>query len=105
MHTGCQPVPISKENGMEQERFLVTGGLGCIGAWVVRNLVQEGARVTVFDLAGDPHRLKLLLPPEDLQQVNFLSGDVRDLDAVTPRRSGKPGNPHHSPGGAAGAFL
>ena len=32
------------------ERFLVTGALGCIGAWTVRALVREGAQVTAFDL-------------------------------------------------------
>jgi nucleoside-diphosphate-sugar epimerase len=25
------------------DHFLVTGAMGCIGAWVVRNLVREGA--------------------------------------------------------------
>ena len=36
---------------MADERFLVTGALGCIGAWAVRNLVREGVPVAVFDLA------------------------------------------------------
>jgi UDP-glucuronate 4-epimerase len=61
------------------ERFLVTGALGCIGAWVVRNLVQEGATPVVFDLASDPRRLKLIMTPEELAQVTFINGDITDL--------------------------
>jgi nucleoside-diphosphate-sugar epimerase len=51
------------------ERFLVTGALGCIGGWAVRNLVLEGTPVVVFDLATEPKRLKLLLEPDELARV------------------------------------
>jgi nucleoside-diphosphate-sugar epimerase len=30
------------------ERVLVTGGTGCIGSWIVRNLVQENVPVVVL---------------------------------------------------------
>jgi len=64
------------------DRFLVTGALGCIGAWVVRLLVKEGSPVCVFDLAGNPHRLKLVMSEEELAQVKFVSGDIADLVAL-----------------------
>lgn len=64
------------------ERFLVTGALGCIGAWVVRNLVREGADPVVFDLASDPRRLKLIMTPDELARVAFVGGDVTDLAAL-----------------------
>ena len=64
------------------ERFLVTGALGCIGSWAVRNLVQEGVPVVVFDLATEPRRLRLLLEPEELARVTFLQGDIGDLAAL-----------------------
>ncbi len=64
------------------ERFLVTGALGCIGAWVVRNLVREGLAPVVFDLGGDPHRLRLILAPDDLARVTFVQGDIADLAAL-----------------------
>ena len=64
------------------EHFLVTGGLGCLGAWVVRNLVQEGTPVTVFDLSENPHRLRLILEPEELARVNFIRSDITELAAV-----------------------
>ena len=66
---------------MADERFLVTGALGCIGAWTVHNLVHEGVPVTVFDLATKPRRLQLLLSDDELAQVNFVAGDIADLSA------------------------
>ena len=39
--------------GRSAERFLVTGALGCIGAWTVRPLVREGVPVVAFDLGTD----------------------------------------------------
>lgn len=64
------------------EHFLVTGALGCIGAWVVRNLVRTNTAATVFDLATDPRRLRLLLEPDELKRVNFVAGDITDLAAL-----------------------
>ena len=58
--------------------FLVTGGAGFIGSNVVRALVERGDRVRVFDsfLTG---RLGNLA---DLPDVEVVSGDVRDQDAL-----------------------
>ena len=67
---------------MPQQSFFVTGALGCIGAWVVRNLVRENIDVTVFDLGTDPHRLRLILTPDELARVHFVAGDVTDLNLV-----------------------
>jgi UDP-glucuronate 4-epimerase len=64
------------------EHFLVTGALGCIGAWVVRNLVRAGVPVTVFDLASDPHRLRLILTADEIARVRFITGDITDLAAL-----------------------
>jgi nucleoside-diphosphate-sugar epimerase len=68
--------------GMSEERFFVTGALGCIGAWVVRNLVREGISVTVFDLASNPHRMKLIMSEDELKRVNFVIGDITDFAAI-----------------------
>lgn len=67
---------------MHNDRFLITGALGCIGAWTVRNLVREGTPVAVFDLASDPRRLKLIMTAEELAQVTFIPGDITDLAAL-----------------------
>jgi nucleoside-diphosphate-sugar epimerase len=64
------------------DHFLVTGAMGCIGAWVVRRLVREDTPVAVFDLSTDPRRLRLILAPEELARVQFVAGDVTDLAAL-----------------------
>jgi nucleoside-diphosphate-sugar epimerase len=72
------PAPTSRSN----ERFLVTGALGCIGAWTVRRLVREGVSVVGFDLGTDPRRLRLVLSEEELRGVTLVAGDITDLAAV-----------------------
>jgi nucleoside-diphosphate-sugar epimerase len=64
------------------ERFLVTGALGCIGAWTVRTLVREAVPVVVFDRASDPRRLRQLLTEEELASVTFMAGDITDGAAL-----------------------
>lgn len=65
-----------------EERFLVTGALGCIGAWTVRTLVRDGAAVTGFDLGSDPRRLRMIMSPDELARVNLVTGDIADLAAL-----------------------
>ena len=67
---------------MTENRFLVTGALGCIGAWVVNELHAAGQRVYTFDLSSDRRRLALLLDPDALAAVPHISGDIADLGAV-----------------------
>jgi nucleoside-diphosphate-sugar epimerase len=63
------------------DRFLVTGALGCIGAWTVRALVREGADVTAFDVGRDARRLRQIVSEDEFGQVHFEAGDITDLDA------------------------
>src|SRR6266511_1940882 len=65
-----------------RERWLVTGALGCIGAWTVATLVREGADVVAFDLGTDDRRLRLIAAPEEVGRVTFVRGDLTDLAAV-----------------------
>jgi nucleoside-diphosphate-sugar epimerase len=60
------------------DRFLVTGALGCIGAWTVRELVREGTPAVAFDLAADPRRLRLIMTPDELDAVTFTTGDITE---------------------------
>jgi nucleoside-diphosphate-sugar epimerase len=64
------------------ERWLVTGVLGCIGAWTVRRLLRDGAEVTGFDLGDSRHRLELVLEPGELDRLDVVPGDVTDLAAL-----------------------
>jgi nucleoside-diphosphate-sugar epimerase len=61
---------------------LVTGAGGCIGAWVVRDLLDRGREVVAFDLPGDRHRLRLLLSDDELSSLRFVDGDITDLAAL-----------------------
>ena len=60
-------------------RVLLTGGYGCIGSWITRNLLQRGDQVWIYDLKEDPKRLRLILPEDQVKQVRFVQGDVTDL--------------------------
>jgi nucleoside-diphosphate-sugar epimerase len=66
---------------MATERYLVTGALGCIGAWTVKRLIGEGQAVWTYDLGGSKHRLELIMDTEALAQVQFISGDITDTAA------------------------
>ncbi|MEM5428518.1 NAD(P)-dependent oxidoreductase [Cupriavidus oxalaticus] len=66
----------------DSERFLVTGALGCIGAWTVRKLVQEGVPVIAFDAGSDVQRLRLLMDDTQLSRVEMVRGDITDLSLL-----------------------
>jgi UDP-glucuronate 4-epimerase len=62
--------------------ILVTGGTGCLGAWVVRRLLDAGDRPVVFSRGDDLHRLRLLLSEDELQALELTRGDVSDASSV-----------------------
>jgi UDP-glucuronate 4-epimerase len=64
---------------LSSERFLVTGALGCIGAWTTRVLLDEGAEVVAFDLGTSDHRLRLVLPDGQLERLVRVQGDITEL--------------------------
>jgi UDP-glucuronate 4-epimerase len=73
---------MSAASAANGERFLVTGALGCIGAWTVRELVREGVPVIAFDVGSDPRRLALIMTPDELAKVTFVAGDITDLGSL-----------------------
>jgi nucleoside-diphosphate-sugar epimerase len=58
------------------ERFLVTGSEGCIGSWVVRNLLESGLPVIACDIAPKSLRLERILTPELLDRLVYLTADL-----------------------------
>ncbi len=75
---------------MADEKFLVTGGTGCIGSWVVRGLVRQGAPVTVITTGRRRDRLALVLTEAELAHVEVVEADVNDLEMIeaAARRTG-----------------
>jgi len=67
---------------VSDERFLVTGALGCIGAWVATLLVREGTSVVAYDLGEDDDRLRLIASPEEIAAVTFVRGDITSLEQL-----------------------
>jgi len=65
-----------------ETRVFMTGGYGCIGSWVAKQLVDAGREVWIYDLKEDTHRLDLILEPEPRSLVHYVAGDVADPDAV-----------------------
>jgi nucleoside-diphosphate-sugar epimerase len=63
-------------------RVLLTGGYGCIGSWILKHLLQRGEGVWVYDLREDTRRLRQLVSDDLVSKVDFVQGDVTDLDAV-----------------------
>jgi nucleoside-diphosphate-sugar epimerase len=67
---------------MSDERWLITGALGCIGAWCSRQLVREGHAVVGFDLSDDRHRAALIMDDDELSAIDYVRGDITDMDAI-----------------------
>ncbi len=64
------------------ERTLVTGALGCLGAWTIKALLDEGDEPVGYDLGGDDARLRLVLGEDELARVTVVRGDVTDADSL-----------------------
>ncbi len=64
------------------DTYLVTGGMGCIGAWALTHLRRSGKRAVNFDLSDDRHRINWLMSAEEQADISFVQGDLRDSEAV-----------------------
>ncbi|TML71232.1 MAG: NAD(P)-dependent oxidoreductase [Actinobacteria bacterium] len=64
------------------ERWLVTGALGCIGAWTITTLIGDGDEVVGFDLGEDTRRLELVMTPDAFRRVMLERADITDLAVV-----------------------
>ncbi len=62
--------------------YLVTGGMGCLGAWTLYHLHRQGKRAVCFDLSEDRQRLDLLLSRDKQAAITFVRGDLTDTQQV-----------------------
>jgi len=67
---------------VSDERFLVTGAFGCIGTWIVRELVRDGVAVTALDLGAEPARWPLAMSDDEIARVRRRQGDITDLEQM-----------------------
>jgi nucleoside-diphosphate-sugar epimerase len=63
-------------------RVLMTGGYGCIGSWIAKQLCEAGEELWIYDLKEDTHRLDLVLDQTHKAAVHFIPGDVSDVEAL-----------------------
>jgi UDP-glucuronate 4-epimerase len=66
----------------EAARTLVTGALGCVGAWTLKALLEDGEDPICYDLGDDDSRLRLVLSEDERARVTLVPGDVTDRDAL-----------------------
>ncbi len=64
------------------DTYLVTGGMGCIGAWALYHLRRAGKKAVNFDQSTDRHRLDWLMSAEEQRDITFVQGDLRDTEAL-----------------------
>jgi nucleoside-diphosphate-sugar epimerase len=67
---------------MPHERTLVTGALGCLGAWTIKALLDLGEEPVGYDLGSDDSRLRLVLAEDERARVTLVEGDVTDGEAL-----------------------
>ena len=65
---------------LQGKSVLITGAAGCIGAWVVKKLIDIGATPVVFDLSDNRSRLNLIMDGAD--SVTWEIGDITDFTRV-----------------------
>lgn len=65
-----------------EDRYLVTGSSGCIGAWAIRRLIDAGSHVVALDVSDDDHRLRLLMSDAELDALPRSRTDIRVLADV-----------------------
>lgn len=67
---------------MPDDTYLVTGALGCIGSWVVRQLLEEGESVVALDAGTNRERFNLVNDGVDTGPVTFEHADITEFEDI-----------------------
>ena len=78
-------------NQYEKGKILVTGGTGFLGAYVIRELAENGWAVRAIRRGNS---LPAFIPADIIQQVEWVSGDVLDVVALEEAMEGVTGVIH-----------
>lgn len=63
-------------------RVLVTGAQGCIGSWVVKQLLERGDEVVIYDLEPHPAKLSKIAPAAHVAKLKIVPGQIEDVATV-----------------------
>ncbi len=63
-------------------RVLVTGGSGCIGAWVIKGLLDRGIDILMFDRQTDLTRLRMIRGEARDPRLQVVEGAIEDTATV-----------------------
>jgi nucleoside-diphosphate-sugar epimerase len=63
-------------------KVLVTGAQGCIGSWIVKQLLERGDEVVIYDLDREPARIRKITPAALVDQLKIEPGQIEDTAAV-----------------------
>jgi nucleoside-diphosphate-sugar epimerase len=72
----------SEEIVVQKDVVLVTGAGGCIAAWVMKELHEQGVRVVGFDLSPDRRRAGLAMDEAAVSSLIWETGDIADGDRL-----------------------
>jgi len=73
---------VTQSDDFSGKRILITGGLGFIGSNLAHRLVENGAKVRIFDARLDPYGWNEANIAEIRSDVEVILGDVRDYPAL-----------------------
>lgn len=64
------------------EHVIVTGGCGFFGAWIVKQLLDDGVSVTVYDMRHDVSKWEMTMSAAEIARVAFTKVSVSEPEFV-----------------------
>lgn len=61
------------------DTYLITGGCGYVGSYVVRDLLEEEAKIVVYDFKIDQGIMDQVIDKEKMKEVVIVQGDITDF--------------------------
>jgi len=62
--------------------YIITGGCGFLGTWIVKQLLDEGHGVSVFDLQRVTKRWEMVLSPAEIERVAYRAVKIEETQDV-----------------------
>lgn len=63
-------------------RVLVTGANGCIGSWVVKQLIDRGIEVLIYDIDPKTAKIESIAGTEALRKIRVEQGAIEDTNRI-----------------------